>query len=78
MGGNFSFGASGMGQEYIISAYMRQISNVTRSKLSIMQAEERGLAENHGKRDMSLMTKVSSAPTGDVMETESLVAWIAS
>lgn len=67
-----------MGQEYIMSAYMRRISNVTRSKLSIMQAEERVLAENHGKGNLSLMTKVSSAPTGDIMETESLVAWIAS
>lgn len=67
-----------MGQEYIMSAYMRRISNVTRSKLSIMQAEECVLAENHRKGDLSLMTEVSFAPTGDVMETESLVAWIAS
>lgn len=47
--GNFSFGASGMGQEYIISAYMRRISNVTWSKLSIMQAGKCVLTENQGK-----------------------------
>lgn len=72
-GGNLSFGPSGMGHEYIISAYMRQIMW---SELSIMQTEKCVLRENQGKGDMSLMTKVSSAPTGDLMEAESLVAWI--